>query len=139
MSDDFQHFFETVRRPAASAFVAGDSAPVVRLSVQAGQATFFDPGGGFTEGAEAINRANREGAAHFGPTGKTELQVKDLAQSGDLAFWTGFQMAEVDAGGERQSMRLRVTEIFRHEADGWKMVHRHASPAAGKAEESGAG
>ena len=132
MSDDFKTFFETTRRPAASAFAAGDSAPVVRLSAQGGQATFFDPRGGFTEGAEAINRANHEGASQFGPNGTTELQVKDLGESGDLAFWTGLQTADLDVGGKPQSMRLRVTEIFRREDGGWKMIHRHADPLAEK-------
>lgn len=139
MTEDFKTFFEAARRPAASAFAAGDGAPVVRLSAQGGQATFFDPGGGFTEGAEAINRANREGASHFGPSGTTELQVKDLAESGDLAFWTGFQTADLDVGGKRQLMRLRVTETYRREADGWKMIHRHASMASDKEEGSADG
>lgn len=130
MGDDFTTFLETVRRPAAEAFVAGDAGPVERLSAPAGQATFFDPGGGFTEGAEAINRANREGATQFGPNGTTELQVKDLGESGDLAFWTGFQKADLEAGGKPQSMRLRVTEVFRCEDGGWKMIHRHASAAS---------
>ena len=137
MSDDFTTFLETVRRPAASAFVAGDSAPVERISAQSGQATFFDPGGGFTEGAEAINRANREGASQFGPNGTTVLQVKDHGESGDLAFWTGFQAADLDAGGKHQSMRLRVTEIFRREDSGWKMIHRHASAASDGEQGSG--
>jgi len=132
MTEDFKTFFETARRPAASAFAAGDGALVVGLSAQRGHATFFDPGGGFTEGAEAINRANREGAARFGPSGTTELEVKDLGESGDLAFWTGYQAADLDIGGKRQSMRLRVTEMFRREADGWKMIHRHASMASDK-------
>jgi len=137
MSDDFPTFLETVRRPAASAFVAGDSAPVERLSAQGGQAIFFDPGGGFTEGAEAVNRANRKGASQFGPSGTTELQVKDLGESGDLAFWTGFQAADIDTGGEQRSMRLRVTEIFRREDGGWKMIHRHASVASDNEQGSG--
>jgi ketosteroid isomerase-like protein len=51
--------------------------------------------------------------------------------SGDLAFWTGYQHARVHLAakpGETLPMTLRVTEVFRHEDGGWKLVHRHADP-----------
>lgn len=129
MAADFDTFLKGPRQEAASAFVRGDPSLVLAMSADTGQATFFDPGGGFTEGAANVNRANAEGAARFGPRGTTELQIKDRGASGDLAFWTGFQTAQVESDGKITPMTIRVTEVYRLQQGEWKMVHRHASPA----------
>lgn len=129
MPTNFDQFLEQTRRPAASAFVRGDASKVVALSAHQGQATFFDPSGGFTEGAEAIIDANQQSVAYFGPRSSTELDIKDHGESGDLAFWTGFQDAKMDMDGKIRPMKLRVTEVFRREDGEWRMIHRHASKA----------
>ncbi|MFD1880420.1 YybH family protein [Paracoccus pacificus] len=130
MSATFDAFMKS-REAAARAYVSGDASPVLALSATDGQATFFDPGGGFTEGAEAVNRANRDGAAMFGPAGTTRFEIHDKAESGDLAFWTGYQIAEVELAGKpgKIPMKLRITEVFRRDGDDWRMIHRHASMA----------
>ncbi|MEP7313903.1 MAG: nuclear transport factor 2 family protein [Pseudomonadota bacterium] len=130
MSDDFDAFFEDLRQPAARAFVRGDAQPVLALSARKGPATFFDPNGGLTEGAEAINQANLQSAARFGPRGTTDLDVKDRCATGELAFWTGYQDAHVEIDGTLQPMCLRVTEVFRRIDGEWRLVHRHASKAS---------
>ncbi|MCO6383836.1 MAG: nuclear transport factor 2 family protein [Vannielia sp.] len=130
MPYDFNSFMER-REAAARAYVAGDAAPVVGLSAEHGQATFFDPGGGVTQGAEVVNAANSTGAASFAPGSETHFEVLDSGAADGLAFWTGYQHAEVQmaGGGARVPMKLRVTEVFRREGEGWKMIHRHASLA----------
>ena len=130
MPESFEQFMER-REAAARGYVAGDSSLVEALSATDGQATFFDPGGGFTEGAANVNAVNRKGAQNFGPKGATRFEIKDQGSSGDLAFWTGFQVAEVEMkeSGRMTPMRLRVTEVFRRVDGEWRMVHRHASMA----------
>ena len=130
MAEKFTAFMRK-REAAARAYVSGDSEPVAALSLDVGQATFFDPGGGFTEGAPEVNRVNREGAQSFGPDSSTQLEVHDSDESGDLAFWVGYQLAEVELRGKGRKvpMRIRVTEIFRRVGDEWRMIHRHASMA----------
>ena len=126
--ETFDQFMER-REAAAQAFVSGDPGPVRALSASEGEASFFDPHGGLTEGAEAINEANDKGSRRFGPSSTTHLDVRHKAESDGLAFWGGYQIADVEMDGKRVPMNIRVTEVYRREADGWKMVHRHASIA----------
>lgn len=127
---DFKTFLETTRRAAASAFVRGDASEVIALSADRGPATFFDPSGKLTQGATAINAANEKGAAQFGAGSTTELELIDEAAAGDLAFWTGYQRADVEIDGKTQHLTLRITEVYRRVDGAWKMIHRHASKAA---------
>ena len=126
--ETFERFLDK-REAAAQAFVAGNPEPVEALSATHGDASFFDPHGGLTEGAEAINEANRKGSGRFGPGGTTHLDIRHQAASDGLAFWSGYQIAEVEMDGKRVPMNIRVTEVYRQEGDGWKMIHRHASMA----------
>jgi ketosteroid isomerase-like protein len=128
MPDDFEAFLKT-REAAARAYTKGNPAPLVALSAISGQATFFDPGGGFTEGAQAVIDTNTQGAKSFGPNGITRFEIHDHGASGDLGFWTGFQLATVEIDGKQQDMRIRITEVFRRISGEWKLVHRHASMA----------
>jgi ketosteroid isomerase-like protein len=104
---------------------------VEALSAMKGQATFFDPGGGFTEGAAEASAVNLKGAQSFGSKGKSQFDIKDSRSSANLAFWTGFQNAEVEMAesGDIKQMKIRVTEIFRLIDGEWRMIHRHASMA----------
>ncbi|MDX3926973.1 MAG: nuclear transport factor 2 family protein [Shinella sp.] len=128
MSHDFATFMKT-REAAARAYTAGDADPLKAISARSGQATFFDPGGGFTEGADRVLEVNIDGAKAFGAGGTSHFEIHDQGASGDLAFWTGYQRATVELKGKSQDMNIRVTEVFRRVDDAWKLVHRHASMA----------
>ncbi len=51
---------------------------------------------------------------------------------GDFGFWTGFQDSEAKLEGKDKlvPMRLRVTELYSRRNGDWKLIHRHADPAA---------
>jgi len=120
--------FMTQREAAARAYVNGDAGPLDRLSTQAEPASFFGPAGGHRSGAAAVTTAYRQGTALFSGAGETHLEILQQGASDTLAFWTGIQRATVRLHGKAEAvpMDLRITEIFRREDSGWKLVHRHA-------------
>ncbi|HWA26539.1 MAG TPA: nuclear transport factor 2 family protein [Lacunisphaera sp.] len=128
----FQNFLRGPRAAAARDFASGNARRVVELSVTHGAATFLGPGGGIIAGAAKVNRNNLTGAKRFAPGGRTSFKVVQSEAGESLAFWTGLQRAQLRVPGKRGTipMTLRVTEIFRREKPGWKMIHRHADPLA---------
>lgn len=58
----------------------------------------------------------------------TPFDISQKGSSGQLAFWTGYQKSKTPKTGKKKpaNMNLRVTEIFRFEDEGWKIIHRHA-------------
>jgi ketosteroid isomerase-like protein len=48
----------------------------------------------------------------------------------DIACTVEIERFETKIGGEQElsQVALRVTCVYRREADGWKLVHRHADP-----------
>jgi ketosteroid isomerase-like protein len=126
----FGEFMER-REQAAKAFVRGEAAPLEAMVAQADPATFFGPLGGHQAGAALIARTYARDAARF-RGGETLFEVLHHAASGDLGYWVGIQRAKagMDEVGPERTFDLRVTEIFRRENGGWKMIHRHADALA---------
>jgi len=124
---DFDNFLEQ-RTAAAGAYAAGDPAPVDALVAKGGAATFHSPLGDTVFGAAAVAARYRTDAASFKAGGGTRFEILQKESSGDLGFWTGFQVATVQFAGQDKpiEMKIRVTEVFRRLDGEWKMVHRHA-------------
>ena len=68
----------------------------------------------------------------FNPNGETQFEILHMGASQGLAYWVGFQRARARLRDQPEPvpMNLRVTEIFRREADSWKLIHRHADMLA---------
>jgi len=45
---------------------------------------------------------------------------------GDMAYTVGYERVSASINGEPRTFTLRATQVYRHEADGWRVVHRHA-------------
>lgn len=125
--DDFEAFMQQ-RKAAADAYVSGDPGPLGRLVAENLPATFFNPMGDVIEGAKEVAARYKADAGAFEPGSENELEILQSGASGDIGFWTGYQVAEVNFKGrpEPLPMRIRITEIFRRENGDWKLVHRHA-------------
>lgn len=130
---DFEDFMLR-RAEAASAYVEGEAGPVAALAAETDPASFFHPGGAVVSGAAAVRRRYLDDAGSFAPGGETRFEILHLHASGGLAYWTGYQHARAILGGKTIPMRLRITEIFRREAEGWKLIHRHADSPPQKGE-----
>jgi len=128
---DFQQFMKQ-RAAIALAYVNGDAAPLGEIVTRNEPAHFFGPNGGHADNVAAVGQDYREGAAHFEPGGDSRVEVLQAQDSGELAYWAGLQHAHVRVKGKPDlvPMDLRVTEIYRREEGGWRLVHRHADMLA---------
>ena len=139
MTDGSFESFMQQRQRVAQAFVNGNAEPLGAISTGSDPATLFGPRGGVEQGARNVLTMNEEGAQAFLPGGTTELEVLHQGHGGDLGYWTGLQHATVVSGPDHKSvqMTLRVTEVFRRESGGWKLVHRHADTLTQPSREDG--
>lgn len=120
--------FMTARQKAAEAYVRGDGAKVDTLVPHSGAASFHSPAGDTVIGGEAVAQRYLKDAAAFHDNGTSRLDILQKGNSGDIGFWTGFQIANVQIGDMPKpiEMRIRVTEVFQRIDGDWKMIHRHA-------------
>jgi ketosteroid isomerase-like protein len=127
VAESFEEFMRR-REAASNAYIAGDPAALQRMLTHLDPATFMPPGGAIVQGAAPVEQAQVGGAATFGPRSTGHFEVFNSGSSGDLAFWTGRQVASMDIRGQEHpvEMVLRTTEIFRREGGEWKLVHLHA-------------
>src|SRR4051794_37392489 len=63
--------FLTARERASTAFVEGNSAPLLAVSVDTDPATIYTPTGAVVVGADAVNASNAAGAETFAPGPRT--------------------------------------------------------------------
>jgi ketosteroid isomerase-like protein len=137
MSNDLRDFerFMKQREDAARAFVRGETAPLGRIVARDAPATFFGPKGGYDQGPDQVFSTYERDAAHF-TSGDTSFKILQMAASGGIAYWVGFQrvIARLDGSTEAIPLNLRVTELFRREGGEWKLVHRHADTLTSKSE-----
>lgn len=126
-AESFDEFMKR-REEASTGYIQGDATALASMLTLSDPATFMPPGGAVVEGAVNVTDAQTAGAAAFGPRSAGHLEILNIGTSGDLAFWTGRQVATMDIKGQKRlaPMVLRTTEVFRREGGQWRLVHRHA-------------
>jgi ketosteroid isomerase-like protein len=93
---------------------------------QSPDVTAMNPYGGREVGWEQL-RVVFEQVAQMCLGSQATVYLKDslIRVGGDLAYEIGIESGEGIIMGESTSISHRVTKIYRREAAGWKMVHRH--------------
>jgi ketosteroid isomerase-like protein len=115
---------------ALDAFVKGDSGPVKPLYSRGDDATLANPFGpprrGWRDVEETLDRA----AAHYRDGRALGFDEVSRLVTPELAYVLEIEHYEAKVGGSAEvtPVSLRCTAIFRREAGGWKIVHRHADP-----------
>lgn len=111
---------------ALSSLLMGDAGPLTQIWSQSQDVTAMNPYGGREEGWQQLEPVF-ERVAHMcvGSHASVWLQNRLLRIGGDLAYETGIESGEGILMGKPITISHRVTNIYRREASGWKMVHRH--------------
>jgi ketosteroid isomerase-like protein len=115
---------------ALDALVCGDPEPQKRLFSRGDDATLANPFGppacGWAQVAQTLERVAR---LYQAAEPKRFERVSGYATA-DLAYIVEIERNQVwlASGEALVPVALRATTIFRREADGWRVVHRHADP-----------
>ncbi|MFI2104297.1 nuclear transport factor 2 family protein [Isoptericola sp. NPDC019693] len=135
--EDFLGWFRTTWQRAETALHDGDAGPRDRTWSRRAPVTLF---GAWMEAdgpdeARAVFARLAEGFSHA-RSAAVELVAADV--SGDLAYTVHREVTSTSVDGRPRDYVLRVTQVYRREDDGWKVVHRHADggPDDGQADRS---
>ncbi|HZS76208.1 MAG TPA: nuclear transport factor 2 family protein [Ktedonobacteraceae bacterium] len=115
---------------ALNRMVAGDSRPMMEIWSHSSDVTTMHPLGGREIGWEQV-RVPWEQVASMSSGGHITLRDPLLRVVGGLAYEVGTEAGQATIGGQSFTIEQRVTNIYRREAGGWKIVHHHTdlSPA----------
>lgn len=121
---------------AQSGFINGDPTRWKQNASHRGDVTILGAFGGYGEkGWDAVGARYDWASSQYQPAGATmKVEYLSVVVSGDLAFTVGIERQEGARVGDQNPMQraLRATQIFRREAGGWKLLHRHADPLIDK-------
>jgi ketosteroid isomerase-like protein len=115
---------------ALDAFVRGDSSPVKPLYSRGDDATLANPFGPARRGWGEVEQTLDRAAANYRDGRALGFDEVSRLVTPELAYLVEVEHYEAKVGGsaETTAVSLRCTTIFRREADGWTIVHRHADP-----------
>ncbi|MFN8442807.1 MAG: nuclear transport factor 2 family protein [Caldilineaceae bacterium] len=107
----------------------GDTSLWKALCSHADDATIFGGWGGFEQGWMRLDTKYSWAAARF-VEGELEIEYLVTNVSGNLAYSVALERSKVRLIDQTSpaSMVLRVTQLYRYEEGGWKLLHRHADP-----------
>ena len=117
-------------KAALGAVANGDPSGYKALFSAGEDITLGNPFGGFGRGREAVYEQLERAASYYrdGEVTSVETIAKHVGQ--DLAYTVEIERFRAKVGGrdDLRDVALRVTCVYRREAEGWKLLHRHADP-----------
>jgi ketosteroid isomerase-like protein len=115
---------------ALDVFLKGNPEPLGNLYSRRDDVTLANPFGPPVRGWDQVAQTMARAAAIYREGKATGFdRVSDFATA-DLAYMVEIERYTSKVGGadDLTPLAVRVTTIFRREADGWRVVHRHADP-----------
>jgi ketosteroid isomerase-like protein len=115
---------------ALAAIIRGDVEPFMALYSAADDITIGNPFGPFAAGHGATRAAGTRAAGNYTDGEIVAFERIATHETDRLACVVEVERFTVRLGGavEVTPVALRVTSLFRREAGGWRLVHRHADP-----------
>jgi ketosteroid isomerase-like protein len=103
----------------------GDSGPMEEIWSHGSDVSAMHPFGGRMLGWEEIRASWEQAAQAFsgGQVALDDMVVVPITE--DATYTLGTEHGEARIGDETVGIDWRVTNIYRREADGWKIVHHH--------------
>lgn len=94
------------------------------------QVTVMHPIGGRTTGWDSV-RESFDRVAGMASDAKVELKDQYIQVLGDVAYELGVERGAFKMAGHEVSLDHRVTNIYKRETGGWKVVHHHTDISSG--------
>jgi ketosteroid isomerase-like protein len=95
----------------------------------ASHVTAMHPIGGRTMGWDAV-RDSFDQVAGMAKDAKIGLKDQYIQVAGDMAYELGVEFGTFKMAGHEVNLEHRVTNIYRREGGGWKVVHHHTDTSA---------
>ena len=117
-------------RESLNAFLKGDPKPATELFSRRDDVTLANPLGPVGRGPVEVAKVTAEAAAQVSEGSVRRIEEVSRYSTPDLGYVVQIERAQARLAGNGQvsPIALRVTMIFRHEGDTWKVAHRHADP-----------
>ena len=115
---------------ALNSMMVGDAAPLADIWSHGANVSTMHPIGGREAGWDEV-RGSFEQVAQLASGGHAELRDESIQVAGDMAYEVGIEQGQATLAEEQIAIEHRVTNVYRREAEGWKIVHHHTdlSPA----------
>ena len=103
----------------------GDSSPMEEIWSHGSDVSAMHPFGGRMVGWEEVGASWEQAAQAFsgGQVALDEMVVVPISE--DAAYTLGTEHVQGRVGDQTLRIDWRVTNIYRREADGWRIVHHH--------------
>jgi ketosteroid isomerase-like protein len=115
---------------ALNSMLKGDTDPLGKIWSHSANVTTMHPVGGRELGWGKV-KETWEQVAKVMSDGQVKLNDQLIRVAGDMAYEVGIEQGYAVLGGQRISIANRVTNVYRQEARGWKIVHHHTDVSPG--------
>ena len=109
---------------ALNKMIGGDASGMGHIWSHSDDVTTLHPIGGRQVGwADVGNTWEMVSKAASG--GHVKIDDQHIHAAGDMAYEVGVERGSLTLAGQQVSFEDRVTNVYRREAGGWKIVHHH--------------